>query len=163
MAIPAYLWLKDDGENLVKGSVDVHQREGSIEITALAHDVSLPTDDMSGKITGTCEHAPFILTKASDSSSPYLYQFVSSGKLLKSAELKFYRINYSGQEEEYFNVLLENARITSVVPFMEDVKDPEYEHHDHLEVFEMTYEKITWQYLEGNIIHSDSRKGRSAA
>jgi len=162
MAIPVYLWLKDDGGNPVKGSVDVHQCEGSIEITALAHSVSLPTDDLSGKITATREHVPFILTKALDSSSLYLYQFVSSGKRLKSAELKFYRINYAGQEEEYFNVLLENARINCVVPFMEDVKDPGYERHDHLEVFEMTYEKITWKYLDGNITHSDSWKERSA-
>lgn len=75
MAIPVYLWLKDDGGNPVKGSVDIHQREGSIEITALAHAVSRPTDDLSGKITAPREHAPFILTKALDSSSPY---FISS-------------------------------------------------------------------------------------
>ncbi|MGK3142815.1 Hcp family type VI secretion system effector [Pantoea sp. C2G6] len=163
MAIPVYLWLKDDGGYPVKGSVDVQQREGSIEITALAHGVSLPTDDLSGKITATHEHCPFILTKALDSSSPYLYQFVSSGKILKSAELKFYRINYVGLEEEYFNVLLENARISSVVPFMEDVKAPGYKRHAHLELLEMTYEKITWKYLDGNIIHSDCWNERSVA
>lgn len=160
MAIPVYLWLKDDAGNPVKGSVDIQQREGCIEITALAHDVSLPTDDLSGKVTATREHAPFILTKALDSSSPYLYQFVSSGKCLESAELKFYRINHAGQEEEYFNVFLENVRIASVVPFMEDVKDLDYALHDHLEVLEITYEKITWRYLDGNIIHSDSWKER---
>lgn len=32
MAIPAYLWLKDDGGTPVKGSVDMPGREGSIEI-----------------------------------------------------------------------------------------------------------------------------------
>lgn len=163
MAIPVYLWLKDDGGNLVKGSVDVHQREGSIEITALAHGVSLPTDDLSGKITATREHAPFVFTKAVDSSSPYLYQFVSTGKRLTSAELKFYRINYAGQEEEYFNILLGNALITCVVPYMDDIKNPVISHYDHMEVIEMTYEKITWKYLDGNIIHSDSWKQRSAA
>lgn len=73
MAIPVYLWLKDDGGNPLKGSVDVQQREGSIEITALAHSVSLRTDDLSGQIVANCEHAPFILTKALDSSSPYLF------------------------------------------------------------------------------------------
>jgi type VI secretion system secreted protein Hcp len=72
MAIPVYLWLKDDGGNPVRGSVDIRQREGSIEITALAHSVSLPTDDLTGKITATRRHAPFILTKTLDSSSPYL-------------------------------------------------------------------------------------------
>jgi len=29
MAIPAYLWLKDDGGALIKGSVDVNNRENS--------------------------------------------------------------------------------------------------------------------------------------
>ncbi|KGT87006.1 hypothetical protein NG99_24300 [Erwinia typographi] len=163
MAIPVYLWLKDDGGNPVKGSVDVHQREGSIEITALAHNVLLPTDGLSGKVTARREHAPFILTKSLDSSSSYLYQFVSSGKRLKSAELKFYRINYAGQEEEYFNIFLENARITSVVPWMEDVKDMDYAHQDHKELIEMSYEKITWKYLDGNIVHSDSWNDRNAA
>lgn len=163
MAIPVYLWLTDDAGNPVKGSVDVHNREGSIEITALAHDVSLPTDALSGKITATREHAPLVLAKALDSSSPYLYQFVSTGKRLKSAEFKFYRINHAGQEEEYFNIYLENARITSVVPWMEDVKDMDYAHQDHKELLVISYEKITWKYLDGNIVHSDSWNERSAA
>ena len=30
MAIPAYLWLKDDGGAIIKGSVDVKDREGSV-------------------------------------------------------------------------------------------------------------------------------------
>ncbi|VTP69036.1 Uncharacterised protein [Leclercia adecarboxylata] len=32
MAIPVYLWLKDDGGADIKGSVDVKDREGSIEV-----------------------------------------------------------------------------------------------------------------------------------
>lgn len=35
MAIPAYLWLKDDGGADIKGSVDVRDRVGSIEILGL--------------------------------------------------------------------------------------------------------------------------------
>lgn len=163
MAIPVYLWLKDDGGNPVKGSVEVHQREGSIEITALAHGVSLPVDNLSGRVTATPEHSPFILTKSLDASSPYLYQCVSSGKRLSSAELKFYRINYAGQEEEYFSVFLENARITCIIPVMEDVKDPYYERHDHGEVLELTYEKITWKYFDGNLVHCDLWKAQEGS
>ncbi len=44
MAIPAYLWLKDDGGALIKGSVDVNDREHSIEITSFRHSLSIPTD-----------------------------------------------------------------------------------------------------------------------
>lgn len=53
MAIPAYLWLKDDGGADIKGSVDVQGREGSIEVVALDHDVYIPTDNNTGKLTGT--------------------------------------------------------------------------------------------------------------
>ncbi len=53
MAIPAYLWLKDDGSADIKGSVDVRDREGSIEITGFSHNLSIPTDGMTGKLTGT--------------------------------------------------------------------------------------------------------------
>ena len=35
MAIPVYLWLKDDGGADIKGSVDVQDREGSIEVVAV--------------------------------------------------------------------------------------------------------------------------------
>ncbi len=44
MAIPAYLWLKDDGGADIKGSVDVQDREGSIEVTGFSHNLSLPSD-----------------------------------------------------------------------------------------------------------------------
>lgn len=159
MAIPVYLWLIDDAGNQVKGSVDVHGREGSIEIVELMHNVELPTDNLTGKITSKRLHGDYFLIKEVDSSSPYIYQGVSSGKRFKQAILKFYRINHNGQEEEYFRVTLDNVRINEVEPFMFDIKNPTYEKHNHLEAFYLAYEKITWHYLDGNIIHSDSWNG----
>ena len=47
MAIPVYLWLKDDGGSDIKGSVDVRGREGSIEVTSLVNSVEIPTDNMT--------------------------------------------------------------------------------------------------------------------
>ncbi len=44
MAIPAYLWLKDDGGANITGSVDVQHREGSIEVLGFGHGLHLPTD-----------------------------------------------------------------------------------------------------------------------
>ncbi len=49
MAIPAYLWLKDDGGADIRGSVDVRQREGSIEILGFGHGLHLPTDSNTEK------------------------------------------------------------------------------------------------------------------
>ena len=36
MAIPAYLWIKDDGGADIKGAVDVQNREGSIEVNGFS-------------------------------------------------------------------------------------------------------------------------------
>jgi hcp protein len=39
---------------------------------------------------------------------------------------------------------------------MHNIKDPARERYNHLERVELRYEKITWTYKDGNIIHSDS-------
>ena len=44
-----------------------------------------------------------------------------------------------------------------------DIKDPSKEKHNHLERVELRYEKITWTYKDGNIIHSDSWNERATA
>ncbi|MCT4711320.1 type VI secretion system tube protein Hcp [Enterobacteriaceae bacterium H11S18] len=163
MAIPVYLWLTDDAGNLVKGAVDIHGREGSIEVTELMHAVELPTDDMTGKVTAKRIHGDYAIIKEVDSASPYLYQGVTSGKRYQKAELKFYKINNNGQETEYFRTTLENVRINEMEPFMLDIKAPAFEKHSHLEALYLSYEKITWHYIDGNIIHSDSWNERSAA
>ena len=152
MAIPVYLWLKDDGGADIKGSVDVKDREGSIEVVAQEHNLYIPTDNNTGKLTGTRIHTPFLFTKEIDSSSPYLYKAVTTGQTLKSAEFKWYRINDAGQEVEYFNTKLENVKLVKVNPKMHDIKDPAFEKHNHLEQIELRYEKITWTYKDGNII-----------
>lgn len=156
MAIPVYLWLKDDGGADLKGSVDVKDREGSIEVIAQDHKVYIPTDNNTGKLTGARIHTPFLFTKEIDASSPYLYKAVSTGQTLKSAEFKWYRIDDAGQEVEYFNATLKNVKVVQVAPKMHDVKDPAKEKHNHLEQIELRYEKITWTYVDGNIIHADA-------
>ena len=163
MAIPVYLWLKDDGGANLKGSVDVQGREGSIEVVEYDHTLHTPTDNNTGKLTGARVHTPFLFTKEIDSSSPYLYKAVSTGQTLKSAELKWYKINDAGQEAEYFNTKLENVKVVKVEALMHDIKDPAREKYGHLEKVELRYEKITWTYKDGNIIHSDSWSERATA
>lgn len=161
MAIPVYLWLKDDGGNDIKGSVDVRGREGSIELITQNHYVRVPVDTFTGKQTGIREHGAYGFTKAVDSSSLYLYKAATIGQTLKSAEFRFYRINHAGQEENYFTTLLENVRVTSVSPLMFDIKSDTI--HNHLEYVTLNYERITWTYMDGNITHSDSWNERRTA
>lgn len=76
MAVPVHLILKDDGGSQVMGSCDVHGRDGSIELRSLQHGVVIPTDPLTGKVTGSRQHCSFNFTKKINSSSPYLFKAV---------------------------------------------------------------------------------------
>jgi len=146
----------DDAGNQVKGSVDINDREGSIEVIELMHGIELPIDQHTEKIIAKALHGDYAIIKEVDSASSFLYQGVTTGKRYQKAQLSFYKINHNGQETEYFRTILENVRIKGIEPFMFDIKDAKFERHNHLEALYLSYEIITWHYFDGNIIHSDS-------
>ncbi len=78
---------------------------------------------------------------------------------MKKATIKMYRILESGIEDEYFNIILENIKITTVSPYLA----PNGMSSTHLETLELRYEAITWKYTEGNIIYRDSWNDRCCA
>ncbi|MCW8965663.1 MAG: Hcp family type VI secretion system effector [Candidatus Pacearchaeota archaeon] len=158
MPIPAYMWLKDDTGADVKGSVEVAGREGSVEVLAFDHEVRIPTDRDTGKLTGTRKHEAIKIVKAYDASSPYLYKAVCEGQTFSEIEMKWYQIDDTGTETEYFNHKLEGCKICSVKPVMYNVKDPSKERYVHLEEVQIRYTKITWTYVDGNLQASDAWK-----
>ncbi len=62
-----------------------------------------------------------------------------------------YTINDAGFETEYFNIILDNVKITSITPDL----FPGAATGMHLESVLLRYEKITWKYVAGNIIYTD--------
>lgn len=156
MAIPVYLFLYDEEGELIKGDVDITNREGSIEVLELMHSIELPVDNFSGKIMGKRLHSSYSFEKEVDSSSPYLYQSLTNGRKIRRAEFKFYKINNTGLEEHYFTTSLEGVIVSGITPLMMDIKDTSWEKHNHHEYIDLRYNKITWGFIKGNIIHSDS-------
>lgn len=163
MPIPAYMWLKDDGGADIKGSVDVQDRDGSIEIIGLGHGIHLPVDSANGKITGTRQHSSMMIEKEVDSSTPYFYKAVATGQTLESAVIRFYHINDAGQEVCYYSVLMENVKITGVNCSIPNVKLVGNEKFNHVESISIQYEKITWKIHDGNIQFSDAWNERNTA
>jgi type VI secretion system secreted protein Hcp len=155
------MWLKDDGGSDIKGSVTVQGREGSIEIIGFGHGLSLPVDGANGKITGTRLHSPMNIEKEFDATTPYLYKAVAKGQTLKSAELKWYRINDAGQEKEYFRMLLEGVKVTGINPGMANTKLSSTSQINHVEAVSLMYKRITWHYMDGNIKFTDDWNERS--
>ncbi len=158
MPIPAYMWLKDDSGTPVEGSVDVAGREKSVEVYEFEHEVRIPTDPDTGKLTGTRKHEAIRLVKAFDAASPYLYKAACEGQTFSEVEIKWYRIDDTGTEMEYFNHKLEGVKVCSVRPIMYNVKDSSKERYVHLEEVQLRYQKITWTYAEGNLQATDSWK-----
>ncbi|PLR53747.1 Hcp family type VI secretion system effector [Chimaeribacter arupi] len=161
MAIPVHLFLTDDGGALIRGSSDVQGREGSMEVRALHHSLSLPTDPMTGKVTSTRQHSPFHFTKELDSASPYLFKASATGQTLKSAEFRFYHINDAGQEVEYYRIVLENVKVILVGPVMYDTRS--CQGTGHMEEVALNYEKVTVLYKDGNLSAHDAWDERPTA
>ena len=84
-----------------------------------------------------------MIEKEFDSASPYLYKAVASGQTLKSAEIRWYRINYAGQEECYFIMIIEGVKITGVNPGMPNVKMTGNARINHMESVALMYDRFT--------------------
>ena len=153
MAIPAYLWINDGN---IKGGCTVGGREGSIEVLEFHHEVRIPTDSDTGQLTGTRKHEAFRIVKAFDKSSPLLYKAVCEGQTFDTVKVDWYKIDDSGAETLYFSHLLEQVKVCSVSPFMNNVKAKEFEKFVHMEEVSLRYAKITWEYPDGGFKHSDS-------
>lgn len=153
MPMPAYMTI--DG---VEGGVTVAGREGTIEVLEFHHEVRIPTDPHTGQLTGTRKHEAFQIVKAYDKSSPLLYQAVCEGLTFDSVTLDWYKIDDEGAETLYFKHQLEGVKVCSVKPLMHNVKIAEFERTVHMEMLSLRYSKITWEFTDGGLIHSDSWK-----
>ena len=65
----------------------------------------------------------------------------------------------AGIESEYFNIILENVKITSISPYLL----PNGMTSTHIENIELRYQAITWKNVEGNIIYKDTWNERMTA
>lgn len=157
MSNPAYLFLTDENGSPMVGPCLVSGREGAIELKSFTHNVNIPVDGNTGRLTGTRIHMPVMFQKEFERVTPLLFRALSMGETLQSATIKMYQINQAGLEQEYFNIFLENVKITSITPDLY----PGANTGTHLETVLIRYEKITWKHCVGNIIYSDSWNERA--
>ncbi|MCK6744002.1 type VI secretion system tube protein TssD [Enterobacter cloacae] len=157
MSNPAYLFLTDENGSPMVGPCLVSGREGAIELKSFTHNVNIPVDGNTGKLTGTRIHMPVMFQKEFDRVTPFLFWALSTGRTLQSATIKMYQINEAGLEQEYFNIIMENVKITSITPDLY----PGANTGTHLETVLIRYEKITWKHCDGNVIYSDAWNERA--
>ncbi|CAH3526918.1 Hcp family type VI secretion system effector [Enterobacter asburiae] len=152
MSNPAYLWLTDASGSPVVGGSMVSGRLGAIELKAVAHHLTIPVSGNTGRLTGTRVHTPIAVQKEFDKTTPILIKALCENQTLKSATIKMYQIDDAGIEREYFNIILENVKITGITPNL----FPGSGTGTHTETIELRYEAITWKHCDGNIVYRDA-------
>jgi len=75
MSNPAYLWLTDENNSPIVGSSLVSGRVGAIELKSFTHNISIPADNQTGRLTGTR------VRKCQGSWHPWLFKTASRSLL----------------------------------------------------------------------------------
>ena len=154
MPMPGNLTITGEEQGLIEGSCELEEREGTILVQAFDHTVEVPTDDR-GVASGNRVHRPMTITKEIDRSTPMLYQALCNGELLTEVKLDWYRIDGTGMQELYFSMLMENALITRIHPWVPNVLDRKNETLKHMEDISISYEKIIWTWEPDGIEYED--------
>jgi type VI secretion system secreted protein Hcp len=140
-----------------KGSCKQSGREGMVEILAMDHHIEMPISPNDGTATGIRRHHAMKLTANIDATTPLLAKCVAQGTTLKEVVVHFFSI-IDGEEVNYFNIKLENARVTGVKMGFPNVHDEATKNYKDMVTYELHYEKITWTYTDGNIEKDDDWK-----
>ena len=113
-------------------------------------------------VTGNRVHEPYEVVKMTDKATPLLFKHACLGTNLKQVKLHFFQITPQGKEEEYFTILLDNARVISVEPALWNSRKPEFEKMPHMEKIKFGYEQITWTENKDNIEYMDNYRSDNA-
>ncbi len=155
MPMPGNLSITGEFQGVIEGSCDIEEREGTILVQAFDHAVEVPTDQR-GVAAGRRVHRPMMISKEIDKSTPMLYQALCEEENLTEVRLDWYRIDSMGTEELYFSIILENARIMRIHPWVPNVLDRRNEGLRHMEDVFFSYEKITWIWEPDGIEYEDA-------
>ena len=152
MAVKGEIIIKNHEGNVLEGP----RENGSSLVFEFNHQVYLPFDKEENKIQGSRRISEFTILKDIDKLSPQLYDIVCNGRKCTEVQIILYRIAAeTGEEEEYFHYILEEAKIVSVENMMPSTKIVENENQGHMEKVKFLAKKFTWKYLDGGIEYQE--------
>lgn len=164
MPTPAYISIEGKNQGLITqgaftadsvGNVYVEGHEDEILVQEIEHRVVTPTDPQSGQPAGQRVHKPFTFTCALNKSVPLLYQALTSGEMLPTVEVKWYRTSVDGKQEHFFTTKLEDATVVDINTVMPHAQNPDNASYTQLIKVSMAYRKVTWSHDVANTEASD--------
>lgn len=154
MPMPGNLTLVGKEQGPIEGSCDIEGREETILVQSFKHVVDLPSNEQ-GLPSGRRVHRPLMITKEVDKSTPKLYQALCTGEPMSEATLRWYRMDGSGEETQFFTVMLQNAMLVKIESWVPDVLDKQNAQYGNMENLWFTYEVIRWTWEEDGIEYEE--------
>jgi len=146
-----FMTVQGAKQGMISGDVKEKGREGSIEVYQFHHQVQSPRDLATGQASGKRRHQPLEIVKAVDSASVKLLSSLITNEVLKDVVLNFFRTTSNGLEENFYTIKLTNATVSDMIQGNNDTAG-----NSLVERVQMTYQKIEWTFLPGNLMTTDS-------
>ena len=167
MSLMTYAYLVGKSTGKVKGGVTQKGREEAIAVIAVSHGMVSPHDVASGQPSGKRIHKPWMFTKELDQATPLLYNMLATNETIISAVFRFWAPQVhagigAGSEVQNFTVTLTNARVASIDFRQANIRQPDLVKLAEYEEVALTYQKIEWTWMQGNIMAADDWATQSA-
>ena len=128
------------------GNIWQEGHEDQIMVQAIDHVVTIPRDPQSGQPSGQRVHKPFKFTAALNKATPLIYNALTSGEMLPTVEVQWWRTNSAGKQEHFFSTILEDCLVVDVDCCMPHAQNPENQDYTQLLTVSLSYRKITWEH-----------------
>jgi type VI secretion system secreted protein Hcp len=164
MAQKIHLSLQIDGNDIEgESTIASMDREGTIECVSFFSELTTPRETATGSLTGRRQHAPLTIVKRIDKTTPLLFKALAMNEPITSGIFRFYRPSSSGsgQEEQYYTVLIENGYVASVRQEQSNILYAESAALPMMERVSFIFQDITWTYEDGGATHKDSWAGEA--
>jgi type VI secretion system secreted protein Hcp len=136
--------------------IDGNATGKSIEVYSYSWGIQSPRDLATGQASGKRQHKPFIITKELDRSTPLLFNKLVNNSTIPFCVIQFVHKMSDGSSEPYMTITLTNAQVSEVVSHKGDTRSPEVRQLNETEEVSFTYQKITWEAIDGGITAEDS-------
>jgi type VI secretion system secreted protein Hcp len=127
-------------------------------------EVSVPTNTLTGQVTGTRKHEYLEVSKFIDKSSPLLLNSVTAPSELEII-LRFFRTpdeTSAGEPVEYYNITLQRAKIVSIKTMSPNILDAENDGLMPYEIVRFTYGLIQADHIVCGTTATDDWSGEGA-